>query len=116
MSLIDTYNKCFPDGWKAEDDVVIPSTPDQVWDWFGDHGAFIGGIPLDAKYVPECITDPDRTPFERLGYVGPDNILKTPFIVLRLREKAIRDGRLHDPMEIVFRRASIVTIGRREEE
>lgn len=70
-------------------------------------GAFIGGLPLDDKYVPECITDPDLTPFERLGYVGPDNVLKTPFIVLRLREKAIKDRRLHDPMEIVFRRANM---------
>jgi hypothetical protein len=107
-SLTATFKFCYPDGISDDErDTIVPSTVYKVWDWFGDHGAFIGGIPFGDNYDSNGLVDPARTPFERFAYVGPDNPLKVPFVALRLRKGATKSARLYDAMEIIMRRANL---------
>lgn len=78
----------------------LKSTLD-IWDWFGNHGAFIGGAPMCKGSNEDGLTDPARTPFERL-YVAAAHT--KPFLALRLRPHAAHDGRFSDAMEIIVRR------------
>src|SRR4051812_20722787 len=84
----------------------IPSKKD-LWKWFGDHGTFIGGVPLSKSYNEDGLTDPARTPFD-IFYIS----LNCPVsvIALRLRPNAIKDERLHDRMEHVLRRSQIYDV------
>lgn len=74
----------------------------QVWDWFGDHGCFIGGMPMTDTYTANLIINPLTTPFDRL-YINPEKRK----VALRLRKGAIKDGRLFDEMEIIMRRSNM---------
>ena len=67
-----------------------------IWNWFGNHGCFIGGIPFTKSYTPAGLTDPILTPFERLYFIhqGKD---KAPLIAVRMKPR--NGGKLHDPTE-----------------
>ncbi len=72
---------------------------EQAWDYFGSHGCWIGAAPMTDDYRYQSMTDPARTPFERLYYVfrGPS---KMPILAYRLiGSRKDRRLRLHDPME-----------------
>jgi len=106
--LKDCFQHCFPEGVELPDDFKdIPSTRQEVWDWFGDHGAFMG-IPMTDAYTAENLTHPDHTPFERLAYVSAENSgFGCSFLALRLRADALKSGRLTDVMEVIMRRANM---------
>lgn len=80
------------------------NTKFQIWDWFGNHGAFIGGTPMTPTYNEDCLTDPKYTPFERF-YVSLDT--PSGFIALRLRPFAHKQGRIFDSMELVTLRSEM---------
>ena len=72
-------------------------SPGDIWNWFGENGAFIGGAPMCEGYDEGAIVDPARTPFERLYFVAAP----VPILALRLRPRAHREKRLHDSMELI---------------
>jgi hypothetical protein len=81
---------------------LIHETPLGVWDWFGDHGCFIGGAPMTEGYNEIGLTDPARTPFERLYIVHSRPAEdERAIIALRLRKRARQEKRIHDCMEII---------------
>lgn len=79
------------------------TTREDVWDWFGNHAAFLGGAPMTAGYCAAAMTDPETTPFERL-YFAPSRPGNSGFVALRLRPNASKDRRIYDSMEVVMGR------------
>jgi len=70
-----------------------------LWNWFGNHGCFIGGIPFTETYTSAGLIDPDLTPFEKLYFVHQGRFA-TPLIAVRMKNRrASNKGKLHDPME-----------------
>ena len=107
--LKDCFHMCYAEGIELpKDPKDIPSTRQDVWDWFGDHGAFMGAPFMDS-YTSDNMTHPATTPFERLAYVSSKNSgFGVSFIALRLRANAVSSGHLSDCMEIIMRRSNMM--------
>jgi len=79
-----------------------------VWDYFGDHGCFIGGAPMTDGYAAQAMIAPDTTPFERLYFFNRGALL-APVLAHRLRPDVIKAGpiaehkqkRVFDSMELL---------------
>ena len=55
-----------------------------VWKWFGDFGCFIGHVGT-SRYNVTAMTEPGRTPFERLYFVPAHDDIENPILAVRLR-------------------------------
>jgi hypothetical protein len=78
-----------------------------IWNWFGNHGTFIGGLPSDGEdYTSSAILDLNRTPFARLWAVsiriGPDT-----YSCLALRLLRNPGNRISDEHERIIPRDSM---------
>jgi hypothetical protein len=94
--LVSKYTGEWPDTtWHAARHL----TQAVVWNWFGDHGCFIGpGGPLssDENYTSRALTDPTMTPFERFFYHPPTPQDPHAFIAVRPLPSKQCKGRLSD--------------------
>ena len=87
---------------------IGPASCDQeeIWNWFGNHGCYIGGTPMAKGYVSSGLVAEATTPFECLYYVYRGTRLP-PLLAHRLRRDVRKHGpcydgknsRVWDPME-----------------
>ncbi len=102
--ILQTPADCIPIKEWGFKDMRIGALSDEeaqqaVWDYWGNHGCFIGGAPVTAGYTHHGLTDPAHTPFARLYYVwrGP---LLWPLVALRLRAETLAAGPLGDESRV----------------
>jgi hypothetical protein len=111
--VISKYVPPWPEGAKL-------TTPAQLWNALGNIGCFIGNIQAggpfsDAKekYNDSWLTDPARSPFERLYVKKPSATDQTAFWAYRLKPHREARASLSDPMERLTPRSCMNKNGRK---
>jgi hypothetical protein len=66
-----------------------------VWDYYGNHGCFIGGAPMTKGYVAGGMVAEATTPFDRLYYVYRGTAMP-PLLAYRLRADVLKRGPCYD--------------------
>lgn len=66
-----------------------------VWDWFGEHGCFLGDD------YPESMIAPATTPFKYFYFVRPTETFRFPIVAVMLKSRKERKGKISDVMEII---------------
>lgn len=72
-----------------------------VWDWFGDHGVFLGAFCLMTVSGSVRMTHPDTTPFSAMYYAPATPDFLFPVVGVTLKPAEERKGRIKDYSEII---------------